>query len=188
MAIDMPDRFAQIAARITPATSNQEAILYVPSSATVLSTPVNYQGYMAVIRCAVYIDSLPETFAPVILPTDTLAQKEQKNQMFRANPKKGLLVSLLSPINEIFEVGIIDLYNVKPIFLTGVNEFFTDLEIYGIKFGWRIHAKMIDRGHGLLQNNTGVGKQNDWLSITGYVTEKSSFLQDHDNVVYNYII
>jgi hypothetical protein len=188
MAIDMPDRIAQIAARITPETSNQEAILYTPSNATVLGTPINYQGHMAVIRVASYIDSLNQTFAPVILPSDTLAQKEQKNQMFRANPKKGLLISLQNPSGQSFEIGIIDLYNVKPIFLTGINEFFTDLEFYGIGFGWRIRAIMIDRGNGLLQNNTGTGLQNDWVSITGYVVEKSSFLQDHNNIVYNYIV
>lgn len=188
MAIDMPDRVAQVAARITPATSNQETILYTPSSATVLGTAINYQGHMAVIRVACKIDSLTETFAPMILPSDTLAQKEQKNQLFRSSPKKGLLVSLRNPSGQDFEVGMIDLYSVKPIFLTGVNEFFTDLEFYGIKFGWSIHAKMIDRGHGLLQNNTGVGLQNDWVSITGYVVEKSSFLQDHNNIVYNYVV
>lgn len=188
MAIDMPDRMAQIAARITPTTSNQEAILYTPSNATVLGTPINYQGHMAVIRVASYIDSLTQTFAPMILPSDTLAQKEQKNQMFRANPKKGLLVSLQNPSGQNFEIGIIDLYNVKPIFLTGINEFFTDLEFYGIRFGWRIRANMIDRGNGLLQNNTGAGLQNDWVSITGYVVEKSSFLQDHNNIVYNYVV
>lgn len=188
MAIDMPDRMAQVAARITPATSNQEAILYTPSSASVLGTNINYQGHMAVIRVACYLDSVSPTFAPMILATDTLAQKEQKNQMFRANPKKGVLVSLRDPSGQDFEVGMIDLYNVKPIFLTGINEFFTDLEFYGIEFGWSIHAKLIDRGHGLLRNNTGAGQQNDWVSITGYVVEKSSFLQDHNNIVYNYVV
>jgi hypothetical protein len=94
---------------------------------------------------------------------------------------------LRSPTNQDFEVGMIDLFNVKPIFLTGINEYFTDLEIYGIKFGWRIVARMVNRGHGLLANNTGAGQQNDWLSITGFVVEKSSFLQDHNNIVYNYI-
>lgn len=188
MAIDMPDRLKQIGARITPSTANQEAILYTPSSATVLGTTVNYQGYMAVIRAACYIDSLPVTFAPIILPTDTLAQKEQKNQMFRSNPKKSLLICLRNPSGQDFEVGMIDLYNVKPLFLTGVNEFFTDLESYGIGFGWSIYTKIVNRGHGLLQNNAGAGLQNDWVSITGYVVEKSSFLQDHNNVVYNYIV
>lgn len=188
MAIDMPDRLSQIAARITPATGSQEAVLYTPSNATVLGTPINYQGHMAVIRVACYLDSISQTFAPMILPTDTLAQKEQKNQMFRASPKKGLLVSLRSQGGQNFEVGMIDLYNVKPIFLTGINEFFTDLDFYGIAFGWSIHAKIIDRGHGLLQNNTGAGRQDDWVSITGYVVEKSSFLQDHNNIVYNYVV
>lgn len=188
MAIDMPDRIAQIATRITPATSNQEAILYTPSTASVLGASINYQGHMAVIRVACGIDSIAPVFAPIILPTDTLAQKEQKNHLFRANPKKGILVSLRNPAGQLFEIGLIDLYNVKPIFLTGINEFFTDLEFYGIRFGWSIFAKIVDRGHGLLQNNTGTGLQNDWVSITGYVVEKSSFLQDHNNIVYNYIV
>lgn len=187
MAIDMPDRIAQIATKITPATSGQEAILYTPSTATVLGTAVNYQGYMASVRCMAYIDSISETFAPNILPTDTVSQKEQKNQFFRANPKKGLMLFLRSPTNQDFEVGLIDLYNVKPVFLAGINEYFSGITIYGIKFGWRIVAKIIDRGFGLLQNNTGAGKQNDWLSITGYVEEKSSVLQDHNNIVYNFV-
>ncbi len=37
----------------------------------------------------------------------------------------------------------------------------------------------MDRGFGLLQNNTGEGQQNDWVSVTGFVVEKSGFLQDH---------
>ena len=187
MAIEMPDRIAQIASRITPATANQEAVLYTPSTASVLSTTVNYQGYMAVIRCAAYIDSLTQIFVPIDDPADTTARREQKAQLFRANPKKGLLISLRSPSNEDFEIGIIDLFNVKPIFLSGANEYFTDLELYGIKFGWKIHAKMIDRNWGLLQNNTGEGQQDDFVSITGFVVEKSGFLQDHNNAVYNYI-
>ncbi|MCC3405180.1 MAG: hypothetical protein JGK17_06210 [Microcoleus sp. PH2017_10_PVI_O_A] len=187
MAIHMPDRIAQIAAKITPATSGQEAILYTPSTATVLGTNIKYQGYMATVRCMAYIDSIGETFAPNILPTDTESQKEQKNQFFRANSKKALMVYLRSPQNEDFEAGLIDLYNVKPVFLAGIDEYFSGVTIYGIKFGWRIVAKMIDRGFGLLQNNAGAGKQNDWLSITGYVEEKSSLLQDHNNIVYNFI-
>lgn len=183
MAIEMPDRIGQIAQRFTP--GNQEATLYTPSTASVLGTSVNYQGYMAVIRCAAHIDSLSQTFVPIDDPGDTTARREQKAQLFRANPKKGLLISLRSPTNEDFEVGIIDLFNVKPIFLSGVNEYFTDLELYGIKFGWKIQAKIVDRGFGLLQNNTGNGKQNDWVSVTGFVVEKSGFLQDHNNVVYN---
>lgn len=187
MAIEMPDRIAQIASRIIPATANQEAVLYTPSTASVLGTTVNYQGYMAVIRCAAYIDSLTQVFVPIDDPVDTTARREQKAQLFRANPKKGLLISLRSPTNEDFEVGIIDLFNVKPMFLSGANEYFTDLELYGIKFGWKIQAKIVDRGWGLLQNNTGEGQQNDFVSITGFVVEKSGFLQDHNNNVYNFI-
>jgi hypothetical protein len=188
MAIELPKRTKQIAAKITPATPGQEAILYQSSNATVLGTNVNYQGGMAVIRALAYIDSLPETYAPVILPTDTLQQKEQKNQLFRISPKKGLLVSLQSPApaNQDFEVGMIDLYNVKPVFQTGVNEFFSGLTIYGIQSGWKIHAKIVDRGHGLLLPNP-TPLQNDWVSITGYVDENSSILQDHNNIVYNFI-
>ena len=188
MAINMPTRTKQIAARITPTTPNQEAILYQSSTATVLDTNVNYQGGMAVVRALAYIDSLPEVFAPVILASDTLQQKEQKNQLFRVNPKKGLLVSLQSPApaNQNFEVGMIDLYNVKPVFQTGVNEFFSGLAIYGIQSGWKIHARIVDRGHGLLVNNS-APLQNDWVSITGYVDENSSILQDHNNIVYNFI-
>jgi hypothetical protein len=187
MAIALPNRFRQIAARITPTTSNQEAILYTPSTATVLGANVNYQGCAAVIRCCCYLDSIAETFAPVILPTDTQQQKEQKNQFFRSSPKKGLMVYLRNPAGQDFEVGLIDLYNVKPVFLAGVDEYFTSRDGYGIQSGWRIVAKMIDRGFGLLQSNTAAGKQDDWVSITGFLIEKSSVLQDHNNVVYNYV-
>ena len=180
MAIDMPDRTRQIAARITASTPNQEAILYSPSTSNVLGTPINYQGDAVVIRCCCFISSIAETFPPNILPTDTEAQKEQKNQFFRSTPKKGLMIYLRSPSNQDFEVAVIDLYNVKPVFLAGVNEYFSGLDSYGIQFGWRIVARMIDRGFGLLQ-------QTDWVSITGFVGENSSFLQDHNNIVYNFI-
>jgi hypothetical protein len=187
MAIGMPDRIQQIGASITPATPNQEAILYLPSQATLLGTNIRYQGYMAVVRCLAYIDSVQEVFSPVILPTDTLNQKEQKLQLFRQNPKKGLLISLANPTtNQSIRVGFIDLYNVKPAFQTGINEFFSAFQVYGIEFGWQLHVKVVDRGWGLLQNNTSP-LQNDWVDISGYVEEKSSILQDHNNVIYNFV-
>ena len=189
MAIDMPDRIRQIGGRITATSSPQSITLYTPSSASVLGTAVNYNGFMATIRVAAYIDSTPQTFAPVILPTDTLAIKEQKNQLFRSQPKKGLMIYLQPPTgSEKFEVGMIDLYNVKPIFLTGINEFFSDLEIYGIQHGWRIFAEIVNRGFGILQANSAAGQQNDWVSFSGFVTEKSSFLQGSNDAIYNYIV
>lgn len=188
MAINMPDRTRQIFGKISATSNPQSAILYTPSTALVLGTPVNYNGDMARIRVWAYLDSITETYAPIILPTDTLAQKEQKNAFFRSSPKKGLIIYLQNPVNnENFEVGIVDIYNIKPNFLTGVSEFFSDLEIYGIQFGWKIFVQVIDRGFGLLQVNSGVNQQNDRISITGFAREKSSFLQGSDDVIYNYI-
>jgi len=188
MAISLPERKKQIAAEILATSTPQSAILYTPSSATVLGTTVNYNGDMARIRVCASLDSLPETHAPVILPTDTNAAKEQKNQFFRSQPKKGLMVYLQSPSDgKKFEVAIIDLYNVKPRFLTGVNEFFSDIDFYGIEFGWKIVIDVVDRGWGLLQVNTGENQINDQINITGFAIEQSSFLQDHNDVVYNYI-
>lgn len=188
MAIDMPDRFKQIGGKILATSNPQSLNLYTPSAATVLGTGVNYNGHMARIRVCAYIDSLPQVFAPVVLPTDTLAQKEQKNQMFRSQPKKGLMAYLQAPTGERFEVGMIDIYNVKPVFLTGVSEFYSDLEVYGIQFGWSIFVEVVDRGFGLLEVNTGAGQQNDWISFTGFVEEKSSFLQGSDDAVYNFVV
>jgi hypothetical protein len=187
MAIEMPTRIQQIGASIDSATANQEAVLFTPSQVTLLGTNIRYQGYMAVVRCLAYIDSLQEVFPPIILPTDTLNQKEQKLQLFRQNPKKGLLVSLRNPTtNQSIRVGFIDLYNVKPAFQTGINEYFSAFEVYGIEFGWQLHVQIVDRGWGLLQNNA-APLQNDWVHISGYVEEKSSILQDHNNVVYNFV-
>jgi hypothetical protein len=188
MAIAMPERKIQIAGKITATSNPQSLQLYSPSSAFVLDTAVNYNGDMARIRVCAFLDSLPEVHAPVILPTDTNATKQQKNQFFRAQPKKGLMVYLESPSNEKFEVGIIDIYNVKPCFLTGISEFFSDLELYGIQFGWKIFVQIIDRGWGLLQANTGENQQNDRISITGFAVEQSSFLQDNNDIVYNYVL
>ncbi len=190
MAIDMPDRTRQIAGKILATSNPQSAILYTPSTALVLRAPVNYNGGMARIRICAFLDSIAETQAPIISPTDTLAQKEQKNAFFRSAPKKGLMVYLESPgpANEKFEVAIVDIYNIKPCFLTGVSEFFSDLEIYGIQFGWKIVAEIIDRGHGLLKTNSGGNQQNDRIIFTGFASEKSSFLQGSDDVIYNYII
>lgn len=185
MAILMPDRTRQIAGKISATSNPQSAMLYTPSSAIVLGTPVNYNGGMARIRVCAFLDSIPETHAPVILPTDTLAQKEQKNQFFRSAPKKGLMVYLEDPNNERYEVGIVDVYNIRPCFLTGVSEFFSDLEIYGIQFGWKIAIEVIDRGFGLLQTNTG---QNDRISFTGFANETTSFLQGSDDTVYNFVV
>lgn len=188
MAILMPDRTRQISGKISATSNPQSAILYTPSTASVLGTPVNYNGGMARIRVCAFLDSIPETHAPVILPTDTLAQKEQKNAFFRSAPKKGLMVYLQSPSNENFEVGIVDIYNVKPCFLTGVSEFFSDLQIYGIQFGWKIFAEVVDRGYGLLETNSGENQQNDRISISGFADETSSFLQGSDDAIYNYVV
>lgn len=189
MAIPMPDRTRQIAGKINATSNPQSAILYTPSSATVLGTTVNYNGGMARIRVCAFLDSIPEVHAPVILPTDTNAQKEQKNQFFRSAPKKGLMVYLENPTgSERYEVGIVDIYNVKPNFLTGVSEFFSDLEIYGIQFGWKIVIETIDRGYGMLQVNTGENQQNDRISFTGFANEHSSFLQGDNDVIYNFVV
>lgn len=189
MAIALPDRTRQIFGKISATSSPQSAILYTPSSASVLGTTVNYNGGMARIRICAFFDSLPEVHTPIILPTDTNAQKEQKNQFFRAQPKKGLMVYLENPTGtEKFEVGIVDLYNVKPCFLTGISEFFSDLQIYGIQFGWKIVVEVIDRGYGLLQINTGENQQNDQISFTGFAKEESSFLQGDDDAIYNFVV
>ncbi|MEG4251070.1 hypothetical protein [Microcoleus sp. Pol10D4] len=189
MAILMPDRTRQIVGKIFATSNPQSATIYTPSSASVLGTTVNYNGGMARIRVCAFLDSIPETHAPVILPTDTLAQKEQKNQFFRSAPKKGLMAYLESPTgSERYEAGLIDLYNVKPNFLTGVNEFFSDLRIFGIQFGWKIVVVVVDRGHGLLQTNTGENQQNDYISITGFADETSSFLQGDNDTIYNFVV
>jgi hypothetical protein len=189
MAILMPDRTRQIAGEILATSNPQSITLYTPSTASVLGTTVNYNGGMARIRVCAIIDSLPETYAPIILPTDTNAQKEQKNQFFRAGPKKGLIVYLENPAgNKRYKVGIIDIYNVKPCFLSGISEFFSDLEIYGIQFGWKIVAQVIDRGYGLLEINSGEGQQNDEISFTGFAKEESSFLQGDNDAIYNFVV
>lgn len=189
MAILMPDRTRQIVGKISATSNPQSAILYTPSTASVLGTAVNYNGGMARIRICAFLDSLPEVHAPVILPTDTNAQKEQKNQFFRSAPKKGLMVYLENPTaTDKYEVGIVDLYNVKPCFLTGVSEFFSDLEIYGIQFGWKIVVEVINRGHGMLQVNTGENQQNDRISFTGFAKEESSFLQGDNDAIYNLVV
>lgn len=188
MAIPLPDRTIQIGAKIFATTNPQRVTLYTPTSVTLLGTQINYNGSMARIRICAFLDSLPQVQAPVILPTDTLAQKEQKNNFFRAQPKKGLMVYLESPTNnERFEVGIIDLYNTRPCFLTGVSEFFSDLQVYGIQFGWKIVVEVIDRGFGLLQVNNGENTQNDRISFSGFVNEQTSFLQDDNDVIHNFV-
>jgi hypothetical protein len=188
MAILMPDRTRQIAGEILATSNPQSTTLYTPSTASVLGTPVNYNGGMARIRICALLDSLPETPAPIILPTDTNAQKEQKNQFFRAAPKKGLMVYLENPAGKRYKVGIVDIYNIKPCFLTGVSEFFSDLEIYGIQFGWKIVVEVIDRGYGLLQVNPGENQQNDEINFIGFAKEDSSFLQGDNDVIYNYVV
>gem|GEM_PF-1752486 len=187
----MPNRKKQIAAKINASNNSQSAFLYTPSTVQLLNTPVNYNGEMIRIRVCAFIYSLPEVYVPIILPTDTNLQKEQKNEMFRKNPKKGLMIYLQNPSKtEKYEIGLIDLYNVKPYFQTGISEFFSDLDSYGIEFGWSIVAEMVDRGHGLLQTNTGENQEDytqDYISITGWVKEDSSFLQGNNDAIYNFI-
>jgi hypothetical protein len=189
MAIPMPRRRRSIGKKIFATSQPQSALLYTPSTATVLGTPVNYNGDMVRIRVWASLDSLPEVVAPIILSTDTTATKEEKNQFFRSQPKKGLMIYLESPDpdNERFEVAIADVYNVKPNFLTGINEFFSDVQLYGIEYGWKIVVEVVDRGWGLLQINTEENQQNDVLSFTGFVIEESEFLQGNDDTIYNYI-
>jgi hypothetical protein len=187
MAILMPHRTQQITGQITATSNPQSTILYTPSTALVLGTPVNYNGTMARIRICASIDSLPQVYTPIILSTDTEAQREEKNTFFREQPKKGLMIYLVNPADKKFEVGVVDIYNVKPRFLTGVNEFFSDLEIYGIQFGYKISIESIDRGYGLLDTNNGENQQNDQINFTGFANEESSFLQGNNDEIYNYI-
>jgi hypothetical protein len=188
MATHMPGRTISITGEILATDDPQSIILYSPSTAIVLGTPVNYNGDMARIRIFSIINSLPEVFTPVILPTDTEAQKEQKNSFFTAQPKKGLIVSLEDPLGKRFHAGIVNLYNVRPNFVSGVNEFFSDLDIYGIQFGYKIVAQVVDRGYGLLRENLEENQQNDCIHFTGFARESSSFLQGSDDAIYNYII
>lgn len=186
MSIPMPNRKKQITAKIRATSNPQSVDLYTPSSVSLLGTQVNYNGDMARIRVFAVLNSLPEVYVPIILPTDTNAQKEQKNNHFRSQPKIGLMAYLVDPGGEKFEVGLIDCYNVQPNFLTGVSEFFSDLELYGIQYGYKISVEVVDRGFGLLKVNE--NQPMDFLSITGFALEKSEFLQGNDNVIYNFVV
>lgn len=174
MAISLPEQIKQIAVNLTP--SNQSGVLYKPRTISVLNSPIPLQGYTAVIRCCAFINSIPETWQPVPDPTDTTARKMQKWQAFRASARKGLLISLRKGSQKT-RIGIIDLYNVQPCFLTGANEYFSALEIYGIEPGWEIFAEIIDRGFGFLENKDG---KNDEIDVSGYTIERGAFLQDHN--------
>ena len=173
MAISLPEQIKQIVVNLSP--SNQSGILYRPRSISILGKEIPLQGYIAVIRCCAFINSIPETWQPVPDPTDTSARKIQKWQAFRASPRKGLLISLRKD-NQKSRIGIIDLYNVQPCFLTGANEYFSALEIYGVQPGWEIFAEVVDRGFGLLENK----EKTDEVDVSGYVLERGAFLQDHN--------
>ncbi len=180
MAIEMPNRVVQIATRISIAAPNQQADLFSPSSATVLSTNIRYQGYAGSLRAWAAISSIPETFAPANDPRDSPLARQNKLQQFRASPKKGLSVGLVDPGGTFYECFIADLYSVRPGFLMGLNEYFSGLELFGIQAGWKLRAKIVDRGWGLLEGS-------DYVVISGFVEERSSFLQDENLTIYNFI-
>lgn len=180
MAIEMPNRVVQIAARVSPGTPNQQADLFVPSSAAVLNANIRYQGYAGSLRAWSVISSISETFTPANDPRDSPLQRQNKLQQFRASPKKGLSVGLVDPGGTFYECFIADLYSVRPGFLMGLNEYFSGLELFGIQAGWKLRCKVIDRGWGLLEGD-------DYVVISGFVEERASFLQDESLNVYNFI-
>lgn len=178
MAIEMPDKLKQIAVKFV--AGQTEKIIYTPSNANVRGVAINYNGYSATIKGMSFLNSLTEAVVPIDNPGDTTLERQQKALIFNANPHKRIMLYLRDPSNNLFELAYIDFYNVVPYYLTSINPYFASLELYGIQYDWELIGRNIDASWGLLTGS-------EFITITGYVIERSSFLQDADLTVYNFI-
>lgn len=176
MAVQNPKRIKQISSTLT-AVSTEVILIQNSSSKTLLSVNVPDQFYIKHIQSWGVINSLQEAVYPISDPRDTSAARQQKQAYFRASPKIGVAIRL-RPVGEAYNPGIgecciLDFYGVKPGFLYNVMEYIGEL---AIEPGWALTARIINRGFGVLSSG-------DYITFTGYATNESEFLQDHNLII-----
>lgn len=179
MAVEGNKKIVPIRATLT-ATNQSVTILSNSRSSTILGVSVPHQCFIYGLQGWGEIRSLDEAFLPVDDPKDSSIVRRQKREFFRASPKVGIDIRL-QPIGEIFTTGNgktsgYDFFPVRPGYLVNLFEYLTRSEKFGLAQGWEIVARQVDRGYGLLTGN-------DFISITGWAEDTSSFLQDHNLVV-----
>lgn len=176
MAVQNPKKIIQISQTLSGST-NEVVLIQNNSSRTLLGVNIPNQIYLKHLKGWANIASLPEAIYPISEPRDTAAARQQKQAYFRASPKIGVSLRI-RPIGETYVRGrgeccILDFYGVRPGFLYDVLEYIGEI---GIQPNWALTARQIDRGFGTMSID-------DYISFTGYVTEESEFLQDHNLVV-----
>jgi hypothetical protein len=176
MAVQNPKKIIQISATLAGST-NEVVLIQNNSSRTLLTVNIPNQLYLRHLKGWANISSLPEAIYPINEPRDTSSARQQKQAYFRASPKIGISLRI-RPIGEAYSRGIgecciLDFYGVRPGFLYNVLEYIGEI---GIQPNWALTARQIDRGFGVMTSE-------DYISFTGYATEESEFLQDHNLVV-----
>lgn len=198
----LPDRVVQICDRLTP--TRQEVTLYSPFSYRFQKKILRYNGFLSTLRATAYINSLQQLRLPPPNPMATPFEQQQLAMSLTASPQIGLGLYLRkfvvsANINETtqeetevqeysddFEIAIIPLYNNQPFYQVGLNEYFSDLELFPIQYGFHIYCRIVDLGFGILTAN--IDKPDDYVTVYGSVLEKGSYLLDTDFTPYDTMV
>lgn len=173
MAIPLPERYTQIAARLTSIQATVR--LFSPSKVTLLGTDCHYQGNGIILNFMASLRSITPTNVPFLDPLWTSAERQTAIENFRNNARIGVLLYLQKEFtNTGYELGMIELYNYPPYYLEKPDS----LREFCIQPGYELFATTYDLGYGTLSNN-------DYITITGYCRETGAFLQDSDHNVIN---
>lgn len=176
MAIDAGEPVINFGLKLSDTVTS--GVLYTPKSRTIEATvdnvltpyEINYGGKLVLIKLNGYIDSIPITHLPVDNIGESSVERERKQLQLEASAKYGVRFSLNIDGTK-FSLANIEIYNVRPIYDTLVSVWLGDVTAYGVSFGNSLDCDIIDFGYGLLQPG-------DWIDITGWGVENSSFLQD----------
>lgn len=183
MAIPLPRRHIQIAARLSP--SAQSAIrLITPGSTTILGVQCWYQVVNIEIKLCAFIRSITAASVPFLDPLWTSKERQDAIANFKLNtPRKGVRLYMQkldpfsnSPTGQAFVLGDIALYNTSPFY----NEETYIFNGLALQPGWGVFAQSIDMGSGLLSSS-------DYIDIVGNGLEVSEILQDEEYNIINTI-
>lgn len=188
MTVNLPDRIFTIGVTLTP--SNPAAILYSPTSVVIDGVQVNYNGFITTLRLSAIIASMTQMVLPAPDPAATPAELQLLAQQIKSQPRKSINLYLrktsdpspavISGVDEIF-IGTISVYPNKPFYMSGVNEYLSDLEMYSIQYGWQLIARATsDAGYGNIQGG-------DKIWIHGAAIERTGVLLRSDLVPINVV-
>ena len=164
------DNIHSVVKNITTVDGENEIVIYTPSTNILQGVTLKYYGLINTLRLNSSITSLTPVELDELDPAATPAEVRAFNLALLNQPRKGIKV-LLRKDGVDAEIADIGIYPNRPRYMVNIIGYFTELQLYGIAHNTSIIAKIYDVGWGLLQNN-------DWVTITGSIIEKTNVLFD----------